>query len=120
GPTANLPAREIELAFSRPEPPAHARLPRKLTPCRLPSDSLEESTAEPSGERFHMLDVHRLPALPRLARAGAWASLLSARIEPVDVAGFDPEVAPALVSGSLGPVELIRLDMGRCTIERGP
>jgi len=67
-----------------------------------------------------MLDVHRLPALPRLARAGAWASLLSARIEPVDVAGFDPEVAPALVSGSLGPVELIRLDMGRCTIERGP
>jgi AraC-like DNA-binding protein len=67
-----------------------------------------------------MLDVHRLPALPRLARAAAWADLLSARIEPVDILGFDPDVAPALISGGLGPVELIRLEMGRCSMERTP
>jgi AraC-like DNA-binding protein len=67
-----------------------------------------------------MLNVYRLPALPRLARAAAWADLLSARLEPVDVSGFDPDVAPALVSGTLGPVELIRLEMGQCTMQRTP
>jgi len=65
-----------------------------------------------------MLDVHHLPAMPRLVRGSAWADLISKRIEPVDISAFDPDVMPVLVSGSLGPIKLIRLQMGRCAIRR--
>ncbi|MGF7169842.1 AraC-like DNA-binding protein [Sphingobium xanthum] len=65
-----------------------------------------------------MIEMHRVPAGPKASRSRVWTELYSTRIERAIAIVTDPEFAPILTQAPLGPVSMLRLEMGAGSIQR--
>lgn len=65
-----------------------------------------------------MIEVHRVPPVPRASRGRVWTELYSTHVERATATLAGADGAPTLASARLGPVSLVRLEMGAGAIQR--
>ncbi|ODT86714.1 MAG: hypothetical protein ABS86_05530 [Sphingobium sp. SCN 64-10] len=65
-----------------------------------------------------MVEVHRVPALPKASRSRAWTDLYSEKIERASATVGDAEHPLTITTAPIGPVTMIRLDGCNGTIQR--
>lgn len=65
-----------------------------------------------------MIEVHHLPPGTRAARARAWEELYATQVERATATLGESETGPTLSSGTLGPIRLVRIEMGSGSLQR--
>jgi AraC-like DNA-binding protein len=64
-----------------------------------------------------MVEVHRVPLMPRASRSRAWTDLYTIHVERA-AATLDDEHAPSIIRAALGLTKMVRLSLGAGTIQR--
>jgi AraC family transcriptional activator of tynA and feaB len=67
------------------------------------------------------MESYNAAELPGRTRAGGWNDLYSQRVEKVSISPADRDTFDATLKiGDFGPIRLLQLSCGKCSIERGP
>jgi AraC family transcriptional activator of tynA and feaB len=65
-----------------------------------------------------MVEVHRLTTAPKSSRSRLWAELYTIHVERAQLTVSDDDPSPSMTCAMLGPLSLVRLEMGAGAIHR--